>query len=212
MYAGRGSTQFSEHPHLGGRGHGLHFPGGRDCGLGRGRNIESGRVESAHQVDNTKQYIGVQYYVCNKYRHVKAQCWYRNKEEDVVKETKEEEEEEVAFMVAVDDMKENGGTWLIDSGFSNHILGDRMLFHSIKSTPKHSIKLGDDKTLQGERMGKISLGSSNGKITTLNNVQFVPHLAHNLLSIGQLMTSRYAMEFLQGECIMKEENSKIKVA
>lgn len=85
---------------------------------------------------------------------------------------------------------------------------DRMLFQSIEATPKHSIKLGNGKALQVEGIEKISLRSNNGKITTLNDVQFVQHLPHNLLSVGQLMTSRYAVEFTQGKCIMKEENSQ----
>lgn len=184
LHAGRDSTQFSENPHQGGRGRGHHFPRGRRRECWHGRSAESSRVEPSHPVENNKQFKGVQCYVCKKYVHVKAQCSYRNKEANVVKGMKKEEEEEVACMAAVEEVKENEGTWLIDSGCSNHISGDRKLFHCIEATPKHSIKLGDGKALQVGRIGKVSLRSSSGKITTLNNVQFVPNLPHNFPSVG----------------------------
>lgn len=95
--------------------------------------------------------------MCKKYVHVKAKCSYKNKEANVVKGMKEEEEEEVACMAAVEEVKENEGTWLIDSGCSNHISGERKLFQCIEATPKHSIKLGDGKAPQVGGIGKVSL-------------------------------------------------------
>lgn len=49
-------------------------------------------------------------------------------------------------------------------------------------------------------------------MTTLTNVQLVPHLAHNLLSVGQLMNSGYEVNFSRGECIIRDATSKAIVA
>lgn len=43
-------------------------------------------------------------------------------------------------------------------------------------------------------------------------MQFVPNLAHNLVSIRKVIDSGYSDEFSKGECIIKEGNSMIKVA
>lgn len=70
LHVVRGSTQFSEHQHRGGKGRGRHFPRGRGCG--RSRSIDSGSMEPSCSVDSDKQYEGVQCFVNKKYGHVKA--------------------------------------------------------------------------------------------------------------------------------------------
>lgn len=48
------------------------------------------------------------------------------------------------------------------------------------------------------------LQANSGKNHIQTNVQFVPKLEHNLLSVGQLMNSGYKMEFSDGECTVSE--------
>lgn len=143
------------------------------------------------------------FFICKKFGHVKSQCWYRTREANVLKEEKEkekekEEEEGVAFMAICEEPKKKGGTWLIDSGCSNHMKGEKILFQHIEDTPSCPITVGDGKTLKVEGIGSVNLCSSNGKITTLNGVQFVPSLAHNLLSVEQMMDSGFDEEFTKG--------------
>lgn len=107
---------------------------------------------------------------------------------------------------------EGGGTWLIDSGCSNHMSGDKMLFQRIDEAPNQTIRLGDGKILQVAGVGIIALRSSAGTINTLTNVQYVPNLAHNLLSVGQLMASGYSVEFFSEECVIRDISSNTKVA
>lgn len=117
-----------------------------------------------------KPYKSVQCFVYKKFGHVKSQCWYKNKEANVVKEEKEKEVEEKPFMAISEEPKQSGGVWLIDSGYSNHMSGEKSLFQNIVSTPSHSIKVGDGKSLKVEGIGKVTLCSSKGKLITLNNV------------------------------------------
>lgn len=86
------------------------------------------------------------------------------------------------------------------------------IFQHIETTPSHSIIVGDGKALKVKGIGSVSICSSKGKIITLNNVQFVPNLAHNLLSVGQMMDSRFDMEFTRGVYNIKETESKARVA
>lgn len=102
--------------------------------------------------------------------------------------------------------------WLIDSGCSNHMSGDRSLFKSLEVTPQHNICLGDDNLLQVEGVGTVILHANSRKNHILTNVLFVPKLAHILLSVGQLMNTGYKVEFSDGECIVIETKSNNRVA
>lgn len=90
--------------------------------------------------------------------------------------------------------------------------GNEELFQQLKEVQNQTIKLGDGKSLQVKGVGSVILRSSCGKSNTLTNVQFVPDLAHNLLSVGQLMNSGYTVEFAEGECTIRDDVSKEKVA
>ena len=53
---------------------------------------------------------------------------------------------------------------------------------------------------------------SSGKTKLLREVQFVPGLAHNLLSVGQLTACGYTVVFKEGECSIKDVNAYCLVA
>lgn len=65
---------------------------------------------------------------------------------------------------------------LVDSGCSNHIMGDRSLFVSLDEAQKISVRLGNDKEMLVDGVGTVCI--------QLQGVQLVPGLAHNLLSEG----------------------------
>ncbi|KAH7655500.1 RNA-directed DNA polymerase protein [Dioscorea alata] len=115
-------------------------------------------------------------------------------------------------MASTDSKNKAGDTWLIDSGCSNHMSGNKELFHSIEEVPHQTIRLGDGNILKVVGVGIVLLQASSGKNHILSNVQFVPNLAHNLLSILQLMSTGYNVEFSGGECIIKESRTSMQVA
>lgn len=95
------------------------------------------------------------------------------------------------------------GVWFIDSGYSNHMSGTRSLFRDLDESQKSEVRLGDDKQVRAEGKGTIAIKTIQGNVKLLCNVQFVPNLAHNLLSVGQLMASSYSILFDNGECIVR---------
>ena len=52
----------------------------------------------------------------------------------------------------------------------------------------------------------------HGNIKFLYDVQFAPSLAHNLLSIGELMTSGYSIKFDNDSCVIHDNNSRQTIA
>lgn len=87
------------------------------------------------------------------------------------------------------------GVWFIDSGCSNHMSGTRSLFKELDESKKSEVRLGNDKAMKDEGKGTVALKTSQGNIKLLHDVQYVPCLAHNLLSAGRLMTCGYFILF-----------------
>ncbi|KAJ8773175.1 hypothetical protein K2173_028352 [Erythroxylum novogranatense] len=98
----------------------------------------------------------------------------------------EEEEEDFLFMTATTAREENTEIWYIDSGCSHHMTRDRSKFKELDETVKSQVRLGDDKQLQIEGKGTAEILVGNQK-KLIKDVHFAPCLAHNLLSVGQLM-------------------------
>jgi hypothetical protein len=85
-------------------------------------------------------------------------------------------------------------TWLMDSGCSRHMTGDKKWFSSlIPLSHKEYVIFGDDKK------GKV-LGTGVIKVNnhfTLNDVALVDKLRYNMLSISQLVDADLNVFFLQ---------------
>lgn len=58
-----------------------------------------------------------------------------------------------------------------------------------------------------EGKGTIAIKTSQGNIKLLNDVQYVPGLAHNLLSVGQLLNASYSPLFDDDCCSVYDKKS-----
>lgn len=86
---------------------------------------------------------------------------------------------------------------------------DKNLFESTEETPSQVIILGDGNNIKGFGIRTVDLRPSLGRTKLLTNVQFVPNLAYNLLCVGQLMSFGDKMEFSNGDCAIKDDQSKL---
>ncbi|XP_075499941.1 uncharacterized protein LOC142538514 [Primulina tabacum] len=119
----------------------------------------------------------------------------------------ENEKESKLFMVHSNTDNNSSGVWFVDSGCSNHMTDTKSMFKELDETQKVKVQLGNGKDVQVEWKGTIGIETTNGKIKLLRNIQFVPDLGYNLLSVGQLMSCGYSISFDNGECVIKEKNS-----
>ena len=69
------------------------------------------------------------------------------------------------------------------------------------------MKLGDNKEINIEGKGTVSLRTSYGEVKLLHDVQFVPSLTHNLLSMGQLLGNGFSVVFDGSICSIKDKNT-----
>jgi hypothetical protein len=83
-------------------------------------------------------------------------------------------------------------TWLMDSGCSRHMTGNRKLFFSlIPLSHKEYVTFGDDKKGKVLDTGIIKVNDC----FTLNDVALMDRLRYNLLSISQLVDADLSVLF-----------------
>jgi hypothetical protein len=96
-------------------------------------------------------------------------------------------------------------TWLIDSGCSRHIAGNKKWFSSlIPLSYKEYVTFGDDKK------GKV-LGTGVIKVNdcfTLNDVALMDRLRYNLLSVSQLYNAGLSVLFYKSDSHILDSSSK----
>ena len=154
--------------------------------------------------EQTGNKSGIQCYHCKKFGHVKADYWYEEKQ---VNFAEKNDEENKLFMNHYDTNEVASNVWFLDNGYSNHMSGMKTIFKELDETQKNLVKLGDNKDIQVEGKGTVAIKTSNGKVKLIHDVQYVPSLAHNLLSVGQLIGSGYSILFDDGACVIKDKKS-----
>ncbi|CAL5340443.1 unnamed protein product [Camellia sinensis] len=188
-----------------GRGRGGFRGRGRGRGYGHGNGRGKGRFDGQRQSGEQRNYKnGVQCYHCKRYGHIKADCWYKDQQ---VNYAAENEESSKLFMTHFDPNNTSSDVWFIDSGCSNHMTGMKSLFKELDETQKLKVQLGNAKEMQVEGKGTVSIKTTHGNIKLLHNVQFVPDLGYNLLSVGQLMAAGYSISFDNDACVIRDKHS-----
>lgn len=87
------------------------------------------------------------------------------------------------------------------------MLGTKSLFKKLDESQKGDIRLGDNKLTQVAGKGIIAVKTVQGDVKLLYDIQFVLNLAHNLLSIGQLMSVGYKIVFDDAICAVINKRS-----
>lgn len=85
--------------------------------------------------------------------------------------------------------------------------GNKELFQSLEGAHQQIMRLGDGKALQVAGVVSVLFHSNTGKANLLTRVQYVPKLAHNLLSVGQLMSSGYSVVFTDNKCRITDKHA-----
>lgn len=174
----------------------------------RGRGWRSGPRQGPAESRSPKSHI--QCFNCKKFGHYKSECWYNDQSANIIEE---EGSSSNLFMAKHESKNEEANeVWLIDSGCSNHMTGQRNLFKDLDENQKQFVKLGDNKEIKVEGRGTVALETHEGQVKLLHNVQFVPNLAHNLLSVGQLLSCGYSVTFDNTACLIIDKKTGKQVA
>ena len=173
--------------------------GGRFGGRGRGRSSEQ---------RSFNQKSSIQCYHCKKFGHKESECWAKSRGESKRANFVEKDDvEETLFMAHFLEKEAIHDVWFVDSGCSNHMCNDQSMFEELDTNQKSEVRLGDNKKVQVDGKSTIAICTSNGKKKVLHDVLFVPSLAHNLLSVGQLMSSGLVIVFDDDCCVIHDKKS-----
>ena len=91
--------------------------------------------------------------------------------------------------------KVKSNQWILDSGCTSHMCGDKAQFKSLKMIKGGRVTIGNSKTLQ--ILGKGTIGNS---IISIDKVQYVKGLSYNLLSVSQLFDDGHLVDFGIDKC------------
>jgi hypothetical protein len=119
-----------------------------------------------------------------------------------------------ALILALSGLVEPGeDTWLIDSGASKHMTGQRDVL-SFLSEKKFSRKvtLGDDYQYPIKGVGESNYKLNSGTPMKMKDVLYVPGLTKNLLSISYLQKKGFRISFIDGEVLMWAKGETMKEA
>ncbi|CAJ2629918.1 unnamed protein product [Trifolium pratense] len=164
---------------------------------GRGRGGYRGRGRGRTDREN------VECFKCHKLGHYQSDCpsW----EEKDAKYAAFDETGEVLLMAQQD--KESilkDEVWFLDSGCSNHMIGNKTWLFDFDSNIRESVKLGDDSRMEVKGKGNLRL-CINGITQIITNVYYIPGLKNNLLSIGQLQQKGLTIIFKHDYCKVYHE-------
>ena len=96
-----------------------------------------------------------------------------------------------ALILSVDSSIES---WILDSGAYFHSSPNKELFRNFKSENFGKVYLADNKDLEIKEKRDVCIKTLAGNQWTLKDVRYIPGLKKNLISIGQLDSTDYAIE------------------
>jgi hypothetical protein len=102
-------------------------------------------------------------------------------------------------------------TWLIDSGASKHMTGQKnTLSKLIVKDSTQKVSLGDDYQYPIKGMGEATCKFDSGTPMRMKDVLYVPSLKKNLLSISFLDKKSFRVAFIDGEVLMWSKGKPIE--
>ena len=95
--------------------------------------------------------------------------------------------------------------WIIDSGCSAHMTGDRALLSNLVEKAGPWVTFGDDSKGFTKGYGNLEIGN-----VVIENISLVDGLKHNLLSVSQFTDKGYEVNFKTEQCsIISKKDKKL---
>jgi hypothetical protein len=102
--------------------------------------------------------------------------------------------------------------WIIDSGASRHMTGDRARLSNLNEKTSYKVEVGDKSTYPVEGFGQASVKLKSGNNVHLSNVLYVPGLEKNLVLISCLEDKGNKIAFVDGKVLSWHKDSSIENA
>jgi hypothetical protein len=113
--------------------------------------------------------------------------------------------EKKVFTALDDEADRDPRSWIMDSGVSNHMTGCRAAFSDLDTSVTGNVRLGDGSIVPIEGCSTVLFTCKNGEHRTLANTYFLPRLAANIVSIGQLHKTGFQVLVEDGIMRVRDE-------
>ncbi|PNY02869.1 copia-type polyprotein [Trifolium pratense] len=168
--------------------------GGRGANRGRGGRSSSRERGRGRQISKEN----IECFRCHKLGHYQSEC--PNWEDANANFVEFDDKEEILLMAqGTDESNDKKAVWYLDSGCSNHMVGNKEWLFDFDVIFRESVKLGDDSKMAVMGKGNLKL-NINGMVQARTDVYFLPGLKNNLLSIGQLQQKNVTIIFEKDQC------------
>ena len=102
--------------------------------------------------------------------------------------------------------------WYLDSGASNHVLGEPSVFSSLSPRSGTYITSAGGHSHDVTGVGNVVIRLPTGEMQQISHVLYSPSITKNLISIGFLADKGFTLEFRKALCLIKMMANFIKVA
>jgi hypothetical protein len=99
--------------------------------------------------------------------------------------------------------------WYVHSGCSNHMIGDKNTFPTLKKERDGSISIGNNNSTRIIGRGTIKIGNKEAKA---ENILLVEDMKHNLLRVSQMCDQVHKLIFDSTKCEIRKAGSGKLVA
>lgn len=146
---------------------------------------------------------------CDKIGHYMKQCREKKKKNDKTEQCKTVESLICTSFLA----KENKADfWFIDSGASSHMTVNKFFLQNEKKSNCSEVVVADNSRMQIECAGDVNLRlskNSGASEVTLKDVQYIPGLCTNLLSVSAMTKQGKSVVFNENGATILNRNKKI---
>jgi hypothetical protein len=125
--------------------------------------------------------------------------------------TEVEIHEEKLFTHLDEEKEHNTGTWVLDTGATNHMSGCWASFTKIDTAVLGTVYFGDDLMAWIEGHGTVMFMCKNGESQSFDGVYFIPRLTTNIVSVGQLNEIGYKLNIDTGVMKIREPGGVLLV-
>jgi hypothetical protein len=100
-------------------------------------------------------------------------------------------------------------TWWLDSGANVHVCSDTSLFSSYQITWDSSVIMRNESYASVHGVGMVLLKLTSGNIMQLKNMQYVPSINNNLVSVSLLYRDGFKVVLESNKFIMSKSEQFI---
>ncbi|KAL8096063.1 hypothetical protein AgCh_037136 [Apium graveolens] len=140
---------------------------------------------------------------CNQMGHEAIICKNENQQQGEDAKMADPEEEDLLFVATCFASSEESGSWLIDSGCTNHMTNDKEILRDLRPTNITKVRIGNGDYISVKGKGTAAIASCSGT-RLISDVLYVPDIQQNLLSVCQLTERGFKVIFEDKHCLIKD--------